>query len=153
MAAKSAILATIAANLVGVGTIKDVFAPAATTGVKVMPDDLDVFPSAVILPGDAPVIPGYWERQTWAVNGTIWVRDQPRGDRVKELTDLADDVIAAFRVPATTATDAAVQSVILTEIGAIDGRQWRRGDGAPWFLVLPFTLEVKVNRSVTYGPA
>lgn len=153
MATKSAVLAAIATNLVSVGGIKAVYAPAAATGVKEMPDSLTVFPSAVFLPGDAPLIVGNWERQTWTINGSIWVTDQPRGQRVQELTDLSDDVITAFRVVNASATDAAVQSVVLMELGAIEGRQWSRGDGAPWFFVLPFTLQAKVNRSTTYGPA
>ncbi len=153
MATKSAIIAAIATNLVGVGSIKDVYAPAATTGVKVIPDSLVTFPSAVFLPGDSPLIVGNWERQTWTINGSIWVTDQPRGQRVQELTDLSDDVITAFRIVNASATDAAVQSVVLLELGAITGQQWQRGDGAPWFLVLPFTLQAKVNRSTTYGPA
>ena len=152
MATKSAILAAIATNLVG-GTIKAIYAPAAATGVEEIPDDLVTLPAAVLLPGDSPVIPGNWERQTWAINGTIWMQDQPRGQRVQELTDISDEVLAAFRSNTTQTVDAAVQSLVLTEIGAIDGRQWRRGEGAPWFLVLPFTLEAKVNRSVVYGPA
>lgn len=153
MAAKSAILAAIATNLVSIASIKAVFAPATATGVKIIPDALIVFPSAVLLPGDSPLIVGNWERQTWTINGSIWVTDQPRGQRVQELTDLSDDVIDAFRVVNASATDAAVQSVVIRELGAITAQQWTRGDGAPWFLVLPFTLEAKVNRSVTYGPA
>lgn len=151
MATKSAILAAIAANLVGVGGIKAVFAPAPTTGVQEIPDTLEVWPSAVFLPGDAPVIPGNWERQTWAISGTVWMRDQPRGQAVQELTDLSDDVLAAFRSVGASATDAAVQSVVLLGFDAIEGRQWIRGENAPWFLVLPFRLEAKVNRSTTYS--
>ncbi len=153
MATKSAIIARIAMNLVGVGGIKTVYAPTSTTGVKALPDELTSWPCAVFLPGESPVIPGNWERQTWTINGTVWVRDRPRGERVQELTDLSDDVLGAFRVPDVTAVDAAVQSLVLREFGAISGQQWSRAEGAPWFLVLPFTLEAKVNRSVTYGPA
>lgn len=152
MAAKSAIIADIATNLVG-GSFKGIYAPAAATGVKEIPNDLTAWPSAVLLPGDSPVIAGNWERQTWRIDGTVWTTDEPRGQRVRELTDLADEVLAAFRVGTAQTVDAAVQSVVLLEFGAIDGRQWRRGEGAPWFLVLPFTLEAKVNRSVVYGPA
>lgn len=154
MATKSAIIARVAMNLVGVGIIKIVYAPAAATGVHPLPDDIGLtLPAALLLAGDAPVIPGNWERQTWDLTGRVYVRDAPRGERYQELTDLADDILAAFRVPDTTAVDAAVQSVVLTEFGAITGEQWQRGDNAPWYLVLPFTVQVKVNRSVTYGPA
>lgn len=153
MAAKSAILAAIAANLVGVGSIKAIFAPAATTGVQEIPATLETFPAAVFLPGDSPVIPGSWERQTWTIAGSIWVRDAPRGQVVQQLTDISDDVLAAFRVVNASLVDAAVQSVILTGFDAIVGQQWIRGENAPWFLVLPFHLDAKVNRSTTYGPA
>lgn len=153
MAAKSAILGRLAMNLVSVGGIKAVYAPGTASGVQELPDDLVVLPSAVLLPGESPVIPGNWERQTWAVNGTIWTGTKPRGERVQELTDMADDILAAFRIPDVTAVDAAVQSVILREFGPIDQRQWSVHPEAGWFLVLPFSLELKVNRSVTYGPA
>lgn len=153
MAAKSVILGRVAMNLVGVGGITAVYAPGTATGVKQLPDELLSFPSAVLLPGESPVIAGNWERQTWTLNGTIWTRTTPRGQRVQELTDLADDILAAFRVPDVTAVDAAVQSVVLREFGPIDQRQWAVNPEAGWFLVLPFVLELKVNRSVTYGPA
>lgn len=154
MATKSAILARLAVNLVGVGGIRAVYAPAASApGVQALPDVLSSWPAAVFLPGESPIIPGNWERQTWIVNGSIWVTETPRGERVQELTDLSDDVLAAFRQPDVTAIDAAVQSVVLRDFGAIAGQQWQRHQEAPVFLVLPFTLELKVNRSVTYGPA
>lgn len=153
MATKSAIIARIALNLVGVGTIRAVHAPAASGAVLAIPEQLSTVPAAMLLAGDSPVIPGQWERQTWMINGSVWMGDKPRGERVTELTDLGELVLAAFRQPDVTAVDEAVQSVVLTEVGAITSQQWTRGDTAPWFLVLPFTLEVKVNRSVTYGPA
>ena len=154
MAAKSAIIARVAMNLVGVTGIKAVYAPAAATGVQPIPEVIDtLLPAAVLMAGEHPVIPGNWERQTWILNGTVWTRNAPRGERYTELTDLAELILAAFRVPDVTVVDAAVQSVVLREFGAVSGEQWQRGDGAPWYLVLPFTVEVKVNRPVTYGPA
>jgi hypothetical protein len=154
MATKSAVLARVAVNLTEVASLTAIYAPAASPpSVQELPELLTSWPCAILLPGEAPVIPGHWERQTWNVAGSIWVTEQPRGERVQQLTDIADEVLAAFRVPNVTAVDAGVQSVILTGFGAITGQQWTRGDGAPWFLVLPFSLELKVNRSVTYGPA
>lgn len=154
MAAKSAIVARIAMNLVGVTGINAVYAPTTATGVLAVPEEIhQSLPCALLLAGEHPVIPGNWERQTWRLNGSVWTNNAPRAERYQQLTDLAELILAAFRVPDTTAVDPAVQSVLLTSFDPIGGQQWQRGDNAPWYLVLPFTLEVKVNRSVTYGPA
>lgn len=153
MATRSAIIGRLAMNLVGVGGITAVYAPGTATGVQEMPEELTSWPAAVLLPGESPVIPGNWERQTWTVNGSVWTTGKPRGERVRQLTDLQDDILAAFRVPDLTVVDAAVQSCVLREFSPIGNEQWSVHPEAPWYLVLRFALELKVNRSVTYGPA
>ena len=154
--ARSDVMAAIAAELLTVTGIKAVYAAGATTGVKEIPEVIDtLLPAAVFMPGDAPVIPGNWERQTWNITGTIWTRSAPRGERYRELLDLAEPILGTYRTvsAAVKASDTDIQQLILKEFGAISGEQWQRGDGAPWYLVLPFTVEVKVNRSTNYSIA
>lgn len=154
MASKSAIITAIATNFVGITGLRTVYAPKAGTGVKQIPDDISPsLPACVLLANDAPIIPGSWERQTWNLQGTIWTRESPRGERYEELIDIGDAILLAIQQPNVTGVDPAVQSVLLTEFGQIVSSQWQRGDNAGWFLVLPFTIEAKVNRVATYGPA
>ncbi len=154
MAAKSAIIARVALNLVSIPLLKAVYAPAATGLVKEIPNDISVaMPCAMFLANDSPVIPGSWQRETWTLGGSIWSPESPRGQSYRQLVDIADAVLLALQQPDVTAVDIAVQSVILTGFSAIEGRQWNRGETSPWYLVLPFSVDVKVNRPATYGPA
>jgi len=125
--------------------------PAA--GVKDLPDDIGAggLPAFVVTDGGIEVIPGSWERTTWTVEATVWVEYSPRGERVRSLLDLRDPIRAAFRAKDKAGgVDAGVQSLLITGTERIEGRQWQRLPSAPWYLVLPFSIEVKVNRAVTY---
>lgn len=154
--ARSDALAAIAAELVGITGIKAIYSAAKTTGVNEIPDDISVaLPAAILLANDTPIIPGNWERQTWTINGSIWTRNQPRGECYRELIDLIEPILGTYRAvgAAVKAADSDIQSLVVTSFGAISGQQWTRGEAAPWYLVLPFTLEAKVNRSVNYSIA
>lgn len=155
MATRSAIFAQVARNLVGVSTIKAVHAPGATTGVTRIPDSLDTTPAAVLLPDPTEVIPGNAERQTWLIDGSIWMADGPEWERVMALHDMADDVLGALRAPTfrPSSVDSRVQSVVVREFSAIERSQWQEGRELPWYFVLPFVIELKVNVSAQYGPA
>lgn len=153
----SAILDAIAATFLGVPGLNDEAIYSAgggeIEGVKEFPDVLDGgFPATVVLGGDRSITAGSWERERWAVEAGVWVPDQaPRAEAYRTLLDLASPVRAAFRASdRAQAADPAVQAVLITEIGAVVGRQWQRGEGSAWYLVLPFTFEVTVNRAVTY---
>lgn len=159
MADASAIIDKIAAIGRDVAGINDeaVYGPGGgtVTGVKELPDDIGVaLPAFLMLQGEGAIIPGSWERQTWTLEGSVWVEYLPRGERYRQLVDLREPVQTAFRAKSKGGlVDTAVQSVLLTGFGRIEGRQWARGEQAPWYLVLPFSIEVKVNRAVTYLPA
>lgn len=158
MATKTAIIARVALNLVGITGLKTVYSAGATSGpsgkVLELPDEIaPSLPAAVLLSNEGPIIPGPWERQTWTLHGTIWAPSRPRGESYRRLVDIGDLVVLALQQPDVTAVDQAVQSVVLTGFDAIQGMQWNRGADAPWYLVLPFTIEAKVNRPATYGPA
>ena len=126
-------------------------------GVKDIPDNLadGAFPAVVVMGADKAIIPGSWERTTWTVELSVWVPDlPPRGEVYRDLVDLEEPIREAFRTKARAGVaDPAVQAVLVTEVGRINGRQWVRGDNQPWFLVLPFSLQVTVNRAVTYRPS
>lgn len=125
-------------------------------GVKDLPDDIAAggFPAFVVTDGGTEIIPGSWERTTWTVEAALWVEYSPRGERLRQLLNLREPIREAFRDHSKGGlVDDAVQSVLITSTGAIEGRQWRRADNAPWYLVLPFSIEVKVNRAATYVPA
>jgi hypothetical protein len=161
MAAKSLIISAIAAIGLDVVGINDeaVYGPSgAVTGVKEVPEDIGVaLPAFLMLPGEGEVIPGSWERQTWTLDGTIWTSYEPRGENVRLLTDFQELVLAAFRAKSkgflAAHGDSGVQSALFTGFRPIEGRQWQRRESAPWYLVLPFSIEVKVNRAVTYQSA
>lgn len=125
-------------------------------GVKDLPDDIAMggFPAFVVTDGGTEIIPGSWERTTWTLEASVWVEYSPRGSRVRQLLNLREPIRAAFRAKAKGGNaDPAVQSVLITGTGAVEARQWRKGDNAPWYLVLPLSVEAKVNRAVTYVPA
>lgn len=127
-----------------------------TVGVKDLPDDIAMggFPAFVLTDGGTEVIAGSWERTTWTLEASVWVEYSPRGERVRDLLNLREPLRAAFRAKAKgNGGDPSVQSVLVTGTGAIESRQWRRGEGAPWYLVLPLSVEVKVNKAVTYVAA
>lgn len=160
MADKSLIIDTIAklgASVSGINA-EAVYGPGgAVAGVKQLPEDIGAaLPAFMVLDAGGPIIPGNWERQTWNLEGSIWVEYEPRGERYKQIVDLAEPTLAAFRNTAeiaARAVDTAVQSVLIVEFRAIEGRQWHRRENAPWYLVLPFVIEVKVNRAVAYVAA
>lgn len=126
-------------------------------GVKDLPDDIAMngLPAFVVTDGGTEIIPGSWERTTWTLEGAVWAEYGPaRGERTRQLLNLREPLRAAYRAHARGGlADDVVSSVLVTSTGAIEARQWRRGDAAPWYLVLPFSIEVKVNRAVTYVPA
>jgi hypothetical protein len=155
MATRSAVFATVARNIVGVGGIKAVYSPGATTGVQRIPVSMETVPAAVFLPDPTEVIPGNAERQTWLVRASVWMTDGPQWERVMELHDLADTILSAFRAPTyrPSTTDSRVQSMVIREFSGIVRQQWQEGAEMPWFFVLPFVIELKVNVSATYGPA
>lgn len=157
MVLRSAVIDKVCAIGAAVDGIKAAYGPNGTVQplVKGIPKDLgNTVPALLMLQGEVPIIPGNWERQTWTLNGTIWVRDDvQRHERYRELIDLADPIIAAYRTAGgpSQAVDPDVQSVVLKSFSAIEGRQWGREQTAPWYLVMPFEVEIKVNRSTAYG--
>jgi len=159
MADKSVIVDTIAAIGLDVAGInaEAVYGPGSgqVAGVKELPDDIGVsLPAFVMLAGEGSVIPGSWERQTWLLEGQIWTEYSPRGERYRGLVDLQEPVLAAFRAKSKGGrADTGVQSALITQFGEIEGRRWQPGENAPWYLVMTFRVEVKVNRAVIYLPA
>lgn len=157
----STILDAIAAVHIGVAGLNDDAIYSAgggeIAGVKDLPDNLadGAFPAVVVLDAGKSIIPGSWERTTLTVESTVWVPDvPPRGEAYRNLMDLEDAIREAFRTRArASVADPEVQAVLITEVGRVAGRQWMRGDNQPWFLVLPFTLQVTVNRAVAYRPS
>jgi hypothetical protein len=124
-------------------------------GVRELPDDISVaLPAFVALMGAVSVIGGPAERQTWALECSVWTGFSPRGVRYRELLELRPLVHAAFRAKAKAGTpDAVLQIVQITELGAIEIRRWTNAEQGTPFLVLPITLEAKVNRLGTLTPA
>ncbi len=125
-------------------------------GVKDFPDDIanGGLPAFVVTDGGTEIIPGSWERTTWTVEASVWVENSSRGERLRSLLNLREPIRAAFRAKAKGGlADPVVQSVLITGTGSFEYRQWQRREGAPIYLVLPFSIEVKVNRAVTYTPA
>lgn len=162
MGLESLLMNTIAATAIGVPGLNDDAIYSAGGGgdpftiVKDLPGILDgAFPAVVVLRGAMEVIPGSWERTTLSFEFSVWVPEQePRGEAYRDLADLDEPIRDAFRNRAKGGlVDPAVQSVLVLGSDAIEGRQWQRGERAPWYLVLPYTVAVKVNRAVTYRPA
>lgn len=164
MATDALILDAIAASLLAVdGLNAEAVYSAGTTagvtaGVKELPDDIGVaLPATVIGVGDDVRGGGSGqERQTWTVEGSVWVSSAPRGERYRQLVLLKEPIAAAIaqysKGNLAVHGDTAVQSVGPgVTFGGIAWRQWSRTADATWFLVLPFELEVKVNRPRTYG--
>ncbi len=159
MAVESAILDGIAAIGLDVAGLNHEaiysLGGGSLAGVKDLPEDIGTaLPAFVVTDGGTAVIAGSWERTTWTVEASVWVEYSPRGERVRSLLDLREPIRAAFRAKGKGGSiDPAVQSVLITGTEPIEGRQWVRRENAPWYLVMPFSIEVKVNRAVTYTPA
>jgi len=166
MATRSEIIRGIAR----IGTVINGINPAAVfgpgtsepdvNGVKGLPDDLSPHirsgPAFVVLDGSTKVIPGYWERETMELEGSVWSGVTPRAERHAALVDLADEVLAGFRAhDKGFLVDGVVQAAVVTGFEPIELRRWQFGDdpSIPVYLVLPFSIQVTVNRSVTYTPA
>lgn len=158
MGATSRILDEIAAVTIGIPGLNDDAIYSAgggeIPGVKDIPDSLGdgAFPAVVVVEGEKSIIAGSHERTTWTVELSVWVPNiPPRGEAYRSLLDVEDPIREAFRAADRAgASDPAVQAVLITEIGAVGGRQWQPGETQPWFLVKPFTLQVTVHRAVTY---
>lgn len=127
-------------------------------GIHDVPDTLaqSAFPAVVVMSGEKSIIAGSWERTTWTVEASVWLPNDPltsRGAAYRALIDLEEPIRAAFRAhDRAGAADPAVQAVLITEVGRVGHRQWQPGETRPWYLVLPFSLQVTVNRAVTYRP-
>jgi hypothetical protein len=128
-----------------------------SAGVKPFPDDLAIggFPALVVMDGGLPAVgSGSYEVSKWALEVSVWVEYQPRAERVRDLLNWREPLRAAFRAHGRGGLiHAEVSSVLVENVGAIAGRKWRAGDGAPTYLVLPFGAVVTWRRAVTYQPS
>lgn len=151
-------IAAIGLDVVGINQA-GVFGPGTAygqaLGVREFPDDIDTaLPAFVALMGNVSVIGGAAERQTWAIECSVWTGYSPRGLRYRELLELRPLVHAAFRAKAKGGSpDAVLQIVQVTEFGGIEVRRWTNLEQGTPYLVLPITLEAKVNRLGTLTPA
>ena len=158
-------IAAVQLDIVGVNA-DAVYGPGGdgtVPGVKELPDDIGVaLPAFLMLDGEDELAEGPTggrERQTWTLQGSVWTEYTPRAERWRELIGLHEPIRAAFRAKSkgnlAVHADLDVQSVILTGFGQVEGRRWFAGpaEAAPTYLVLPYTLEVKVNRTAPYVAA
>lgn len=155
---QSAILDGIAAVVLGVPGLNDQAVYSAGGGtnqlVRDLPDNLadGGLPAVVVLGGPKEIIPGSWERTSWTVELSVWREMTPLGEMYRFFLDVEEPIREAFRKAPVNAIDPAVQSLLVTGVGRVERRQWPVSDTGPRFAVLPFELEVKVNRSVSYRP-
>lgn len=129
----------------------------STTGVKPFPDDIAEggLPALVVMDGGMPDVgSGSYEVSKWALEASLWVEYTPRAERTRQLLDYREQLKAAFRAHARGGLiDPEVSSVLLEGVGAIEGRQWRRTENAPTYLVMPFAAVLTWRRAVTYQPS
>lgn len=150
----------VAADVSGMEIVHGVTPPAsgAASSPLLRPATYELFqvPAIVIGYGGAEIVPGSWERQTHTLSAAIWRSNDPLSGLDLVYDALVADVgrvINAFP-PRGKAYGVSVelQSVLVVSIGAIDGFEWPR-DSDRWYLVLPFELEVIVNRAAAYVAA
>lgn len=102
------------------------------------------------------IIPGSWERQTHELNAAIWI-PAPAETLDKAYTlavAYVDRVMAVFPGHGKAgATDATIQSVLVTGFETIEGRTWAEKDAEREYVVLPFTIEVVRNVVRNYAAA
>lgn len=126
-------------------------------GVMPFPDDIAVggLPALVVMDGGMPDVGnGSYEVSKWEIEASVWVEYTPRAERVRDLLNYREPLKQAFRAHARGGlVDAEVSSVLLVSVGAIESRQWRRAEGAPPFLVMPFQAVLTWRRAVTYQPS
>lgn len=126
-------------------------------GVKPFPDDIAIggLPALVVMDAGMPDVgSGSYEVSKWEIEASVWTEYTPRAERVRDLLDLREPMKQAFRAHARGgAVDPEVSSLLLTSVGAIEGRRWRAVDGAPTYLVLPFRAVLTWRRAVTYRPS
>jgi hypothetical protein len=127
------------------------------SAVKPFPDDIATggLPALVAMDGGMPDIgSGSYEVSKWNVEISVWSEYTPRAERTRQLLGWRESIKAAFRAHARGGlVDPEVSSVLLTGVGAIEGRAWRRAEGAPTYLVMPFNAVLTWRRAVTYQPA
>lgn len=142
----------IARGIVGIAPGAVHAAGTTDQGVRPLPEELTDLPAVVLGYGGASVIAGTWESQTHTVSGEIWVSRDPLGERYAQLIGFIDALLDAFpsRSKAFNA-DARVQSVLITSIEPIAAREWPVNQNR-WYLVLPWSMEVKVRQARDYKP-
>ena len=105
----------------------------------------------VVLGPWEPVIGSGWERRTLTVQGAVWRPRQPLAENTQALYADTDALVEAF-ISHTKAFlhEAALQSAVLAGGPGIVPRAIPRagGDQSRLYLTLPFTVEVKAQRSV-----
>lgn len=150
-------VARVAADVVG---MKAVFAAATTSAVTVakpivvpMANDLSQLPAIVLGLGPGEITPGSWERQRHEVRGAIWRPREPVGEIYALLVGDLSALLDAFPPHAKGYNvEPSLQSLLLTGHDGVVPAEWPpRSDR--WYLTLPFTVEVIVNRAAVYAAA
>ena len=147
----------VAADVTGIKTIHGVTplttGPSSGASLRPATDSLTDLPALVLAYGGADITAGSWERQTHTVNGAIWRARDPIAETYDALIADIGRVLNAFPARGKAySISSEVQSLLVTGFGAIDGIEWAPGSNR-WYLVLPFTMELIVNRPAAYVPA
>lgn len=146
-------LGKIALNIEGLKEVHAGGKAAQDPRVLPMTNSLEATPAAVFGLGPASILAATWQRWTFDVGMSIWIERDAIEDSYALAIAMHDRVDPAFRAHAQAfLADTALQSVVVTGHDGILGSEWPRNSNR-WYLVMPWHLEVKVNRAVTYTPA
>lgn len=158
MATDDELMDAIAATAIGVEgvnpeAIYSLGGSGTVAGVKDVPDDIGVaLPAFLVMDGGLAIQAVAGERVTWTLEATLWAEYSARAERLRALMRTRAALIDAFRAvakgnrAALPAPDESVQSVLVTSATAPESRKWAAGETQPTYLVVTFSIEVKINR-------
>lgn len=121
--------------------------------VQPMIDQLGDTPAAILGHDGLDILTATHQRQTHNLLLSIWIERSLLAEGYQLLVDLLDAVPVAYEAHAKGyLADPNLQSVVVMGCDPWVARAWPPGSNS-WYLVMPWRLQAKVNRSVTYSPA
>lgn len=126
---------------------------ASASVVEPMVEELLETPAMVLGLGPYDIVAATWARKSIDLYVNVWIERNPIEDAYAAAVALIDPVESAYRAHAHAYdAESSLQSLVLKHFDGIQAREWPVGSNR-WFLVLPWTAEVKVNQAATYAAA
>jgi hypothetical protein len=113
--------------------------------VRPIADEISGTPAIFLVPGPWKIIAGSARRDTYEINGAIYVERGEGNAGVVQLLDIFDEMVDKVLARSKAYTpNTQLQSVVPTEGPGLSDAEWPE-ESNTWYLTWPFSLEVKVN--------